>query len=46
MIQIQSRQQFEKAIERARKERMLVQMMRFREYSVLNRSNGHRYFGR
>ncbi|MBA2645818.1 MAG: hypothetical protein H0U81_03360 [Pyrinomonadaceae bacterium] len=43
MIQIQSKQQFTKAIERARRERMLVSMIRFREYAVLNRSNGRRY---
>ncbi len=43
MIQIQSKTQFTKAIERAKKERMLVTMLRFRDYSVLNRSNGRRY---
>ncbi len=43
MIQIQSKTQFTKAIERAKKERMLVSMLRFRDYSVLNRSNGRRY---
>ncbi|MDQ3253209.1 MAG: hypothetical protein M3R15_04770 [Acidobacteriota bacterium] len=43
MIQIQNKQQFTKAIERAKKERMLVSMLRFRDYSVLNRSNGRRY---
>lgn len=43
MIQIQSKAQFSNAIERAKKERMLVSMIRFREYAVLNRSNGRRY---
>ncbi len=44
MIQIQRREQFTKAIERARRERMFVQPVRFREYAVTNRSNGRRYF--
>ena len=44
MIQIQSKQQFTKAIERARRERMLVRFLRFREYAVTNRTNGCRYF--
>jgi len=43
MIEIQSKQQFTNAIERARRERMRVSMIRFREYQVLNRSNGRRY---
>ena len=44
MIQITGKQQFTTAIERARRERMFVQPVRFREYAVTNRSNGHRYF--
>ncbi len=44
MIQIQRREQFTKAIERARRERMFVQPVRFREYAVTNRANGRRYF--
>ncbi len=42
MIQIQRREQFTKAIERARKER-IVQPLRFREYVVTNRTRGTRY---
>jgi hypothetical protein len=41
MIEIQRREQFTEASERARKERMFVQPLRFREYVVANRSNGH-----
>ena len=44
MIEITGKAQFADAIERARKERVLVQPLRFREYAVTNRSNGHRYF--
>jgi uncharacterized Zn finger protein len=43
MIQIQRREQFTKAIERARKERMFVQPIAAREYSVTNRTKGNRY---
>lgn len=43
MIQIQSAAQFTKASERAKKERMFVQPLRFREYAVTNRTNGRRY---
>ena len=43
MIRIQRKEQFAKAIERARKERMFVRPIRFREYAVTNKSNGRRY---
>jgi hypothetical protein len=43
MIQIQGRQQFTKAQERARRERMLVTPAGFRRYYVTNKSNGRRY---
>ncbi len=43
MIQIQRKEQFTKAIERARRERMFVQPLRFREYVVTNRSTGSKY---
>lgn len=43
MIQIQGPQQFTKAAERCRKERMLVRPAGFRRYYVTNRSNSHQY---
>jgi hypothetical protein len=43
MIQIQSREQFRRAEERAHRERMLVSRTAPRTFSVLNRKNSRRY---
>jgi hypothetical protein len=43
MIQIQSREQFQRAEERARKERMMVRRQAPRTFSVTNRAKGRSY---
>lgn len=43
MIQIQSKEQFRKAEERARKERMMVKRLAPRTFNVINTSKDSRY---
>jgi hypothetical protein len=43
MIQIHSTSQFERAAERARKERQFVQLAGFRQFKVTNREKGTQY---
>ena len=43
MIQIQGRQQFTKAQERAKRDRLLVRVAGFRRYMVTNRATGRTY---
>ncbi len=42
MLEI-TKQNLEKAIERAKQNKMLVKCVEFRRYEVLNRTNGNRY---
>jgi uncharacterized Zn finger protein len=42
MLEI-TKQNLEKAIERAKQNKMLVKCVEFRRYEVLNRANGNRY---
>ena len=43
MIQINSTEQMQRAIERAREADLFVSFIRFRQFRVTNRANGHTY---